>query len=100
MRNVLSEDVEVKGAQLKNGILVIQLEQIIPERKKPKKNLFEKINESPSVFSARPTYWESYFHTISTSTKESFSSFDSYKEPGYDYTPIPKFQNSKIPKFR
>lgn len=34
---VLSEDVEVKGAQLKNGILVIQLEQIIPERKKPKK---------------------------------------------------------------
>ena len=39
---VLSEDVEVKGAKLTNGILIIQLEQIIPEKKKPRKIIISK----------------------------------------------------------
>ena len=33
----LNEDVEVKGAELRNGLLTIELERIIPEHKKPKK---------------------------------------------------------------
>lgn len=33
----LSDDVVVKGADLTNGILVIELERIIPEEKKPRK---------------------------------------------------------------
>jgi len=33
----LSDDVVVKGADLDNGILVIELERIIPEEKKPRK---------------------------------------------------------------
>lgn len=33
----LNEDVEVRGAELKNGLLTIALERIIPEHKKPKK---------------------------------------------------------------
>ena len=33
----VSDDVEIKGAELKNGLLKISLEKIIPEGKKPKK---------------------------------------------------------------
>ena len=33
----LNDDVVVKGAELKNGLLTIALERIIPEAKKPKK---------------------------------------------------------------
>jgi molecular chaperone IbpA len=33
----LNEDVEVRGAELRNGLLTIALERIIPEHKKPKK---------------------------------------------------------------
>lgn len=33
----LSDDVVVKGADLDNGILVVELERIIPEEKKPRK---------------------------------------------------------------
>lgn len=33
----LNEDVEVKGAALRNGLLTIELERIVPEHKKPKK---------------------------------------------------------------
>lgn len=33
----LAENVEVRGASVKNGILSVALEQIIPEEKKPKK---------------------------------------------------------------
>ena len=33
----LNEDVVVKGAELKNGLLTIALERIIPEHKRPKK---------------------------------------------------------------
>lgn len=33
----LNEDVEVRGAELKNGLLTIALERVIPEHKKPKK---------------------------------------------------------------
>lgn len=32
----LADDIEVKGAELKNGMLTIELERIIPEEKKPK----------------------------------------------------------------
>jgi molecular chaperone IbpA len=32
----VSDDVEIKGAELKNGLLKISLEKIIPEGKKPK----------------------------------------------------------------
>jgi molecular chaperone IbpA len=32
----VADDVEVKGAELKDGLLVISLERIIPESKKPK----------------------------------------------------------------
>ena len=32
----ISEDIKVKGAELKNGLLVIVLERIIPEEKKPR----------------------------------------------------------------
>jgi molecular chaperone IbpA len=42
----LNEDVEVKGAELKNGLLTIALERIIPEHKKPKKI---SIGELPST---------------------------------------------------
>ena len=34
---VLSDDVVVRGADLQNGMLLIQLEHIIPEAKKPRK---------------------------------------------------------------
>jgi len=33
----LAENVEVKGAQLENGLLHIQLERIVPEEKKPRR---------------------------------------------------------------
>jgi molecular chaperone IbpA len=33
----ISDDTEVKGAELKDGLLTISLERIIPESKKPKK---------------------------------------------------------------
>ena len=33
----IANDVEIKGAELKNGLLKISLHQIIPESKKPKK---------------------------------------------------------------
>lgn len=33
----LAENVEVKGAQVKNGILTVNLEHIVPESAKPKK---------------------------------------------------------------
>ena len=33
----IADDVEIKGAELKNGLLKISLEKIIPEGKKPKK---------------------------------------------------------------
>ena len=33
----LAEDVIVNGARMKNGMLYIELEQIVPEEKKPKK---------------------------------------------------------------
>lgn len=32
----LAEDVEVKGAELKNGLLRVSLERVVPEEKKPK----------------------------------------------------------------
>ena len=32
----LAEDIEIKDAKLKNGLLEIELEQIVPEHKKPK----------------------------------------------------------------
>jgi len=32
----LADDIEVKSAELKNGMLTIELERIIPEEKKPK----------------------------------------------------------------
>ena len=32
----LADDIEIKDAKLKNGLLVIELEQIVPEHKKPK----------------------------------------------------------------
>ena len=32
----LADDIEVKDAKLENGLLVIELEQIVPEHKKPK----------------------------------------------------------------
>ena len=32
----LADDIEIKYAQLKNGLLEIELEQIVPEHKKPK----------------------------------------------------------------
>ena len=32
----IADDIEVKGAELKNGLLEIQLERIVPEHKKPK----------------------------------------------------------------
>ena len=32
----LADDIEVKDAKLENGLLVIDLEQIVPEHKKPK----------------------------------------------------------------
>jgi len=32
----ISDDVEIKGAELKNGLLKISLEKIVPEGKKPK----------------------------------------------------------------
>jgi len=33
----LAEHIEVRGANVKNGILAIALEQVIPEEQKPKK---------------------------------------------------------------
>jgi len=33
----LAEHIEVRGAKVKNGILAIALEQVIPEEQKPKK---------------------------------------------------------------
>ena len=33
----ISDDVEIDGAELKNGLLKVSLHQIIPEGKKPKK---------------------------------------------------------------
>jgi HSP20 family molecular chaperone IbpA len=38
----LSESIEVRGAQFKDGILKIALENIIPEHKKPRKVEFSK----------------------------------------------------------
>ena len=32
----IADDVEVKGAELKDGLLTISLERIIPESKKPR----------------------------------------------------------------
>ena len=32
----LADDIEVKDAKLENGLLVIELEQIVPEHKKPR----------------------------------------------------------------
>ena len=32
----IANDVEIKGAELKNGLLKISLEKIVPEGKKPK----------------------------------------------------------------
>ena len=34
----LADDIEIKDAKLKNGLLEIELEQIVPEHKKPKTN--------------------------------------------------------------
>jgi len=33
----IADDVEIKGAELKNGLLKVSLKQIVPEGKKPKK---------------------------------------------------------------
>jgi len=33
----VADDVEIKGAELKNGLLKVSLEKIVPESKKPKK---------------------------------------------------------------
>ena len=35
-RFTLADDIEIKDAKLENGLLVIELEQIIPDEKKPK----------------------------------------------------------------
>jgi molecular chaperone IbpA len=40
----LAENVEVKGAQLENGLLHIELERLVPEEKKPRRVT---INEKP-----------------------------------------------------
>jgi len=32
----LADDIEIKDAKLENGLLVIELEQIIPDEKKPR----------------------------------------------------------------
>ena len=32
----ISEDMKIKGAELKNGLLIIELERIIPDEKKPR----------------------------------------------------------------
>ena len=32
----LADDIEIKDAKLENGLLLINLEQIVPEHKKPK----------------------------------------------------------------
>ena len=32
----ISEDIKIKGAELKNGLLIIELERIIPDEKKPR----------------------------------------------------------------
>ena len=32
----LADDIEVKDAKLENGLLIIELEQIVPEHKKPR----------------------------------------------------------------
>ena len=36
MKFTLADDIEVKDAKLVNGLLEIELEQIVPEHKKPK----------------------------------------------------------------
>jgi molecular chaperone IbpA len=33
----IADDVEIKGAELKNGLLKVSLNKIVPEGKKPKK---------------------------------------------------------------
>ena len=35
-KSTLADDIEIKDAKLKNGLLEIELEQIVPEHKKPK----------------------------------------------------------------
>ena len=32
----IADDVQVKGAELKNGLLIVSLERIVPEQKKPR----------------------------------------------------------------
>ena len=32
----IADDVKVNGAELKNGLLIVSLERIIPEQKKPR----------------------------------------------------------------
>ena len=41
----ISEDIKIKNAELKNGLLNIDLERIIPEEKKPRKIAIEQIAE-------------------------------------------------------
>ena len=33
----IADDVKVNGAELKNGLLIVSLERIVPEQKKPRK---------------------------------------------------------------
>ena len=35
----IADDVKVNGAELKNGLLIVSLERIIPEQKKPKTSI-------------------------------------------------------------
>jgi len=41
----LAETIEVKGAKIANGFLTIQLENVIPEEKKPRKVLIQTLSD-------------------------------------------------------
>jgi hypothetical protein len=60
------------------------------------KAVFEKISESPGIFSNRPTYWDSYLHKLSTSEKDLFVKFSSYKEQRFSYTALPEFKKNTL----
>ena len=52
-------------------------------------------DESESIFQKRPTYWNSFFHNIPTTNSLDFSTYKTYKDPMFSFTPVP-LHNSNV----
>ena len=60
------------------------------------KPIFEKIKESPSVMKPRPTYWNTFFHNLTTVNKEDVENFTPFHEAAFSYSPLPTFKTNTV----